>query len=104
MIHLTVFSRELLQSVTESPITDEVFPLGMSHIIKINGHTCRAMRMSYVGELGFEVHIPYPHCVAVYHKFIEAGRGFDLKLAGFRALESLSLEKGSSIRLILKIS
>ncbi|XP_066146698.1 sarcosine dehydrogenase, mitochondrial [Euwallacea fornicatus] len=87
-------SRELLQSVTESPITDEIFPLGMSHIIKINGHTCRAMRLSYIGEMGFEVHIPYAHCVAVYHKIIEGGRGFDLKLAGFRALDDLSLEKG----------
>ncbi|CAH1128501.1 unnamed protein product [Ceutorhynchus assimilis] len=87
-------SRELLQSVTESPITDEKFPMGMSHIIKINGHTCRAMRLSYVGELGFEVHIPYAHCVSVYHKIIDAGRGFDLKLAGFRAMDALSMEKG----------
>ncbi|KAH1022200.1 hypothetical protein HUJ04_011631 [Dendroctonus ponderosae] len=48
-------SRELLQSVTESPITDEKFPLGMSHIIKINGKSCRAMRLSYVGEMGYHL-------------------------------------------------
>lgn len=70
----------------------------MSHIIKISGHTCRAMRISYVGELGYEIHIPYAHCLAVYHKLIEAGRGFDLKLAGFRALDSLSMEKGSCVK------
>ncbi|KAL1506279.1 hypothetical protein ABEB36_005671 [Hypothenemus hampei] len=87
-------SGELLQSITEYPITDEKFPLGMSHIIKINGHSCRAMRISYVGELGFEIHIPFAHCVATYHKIVEAGRGFDLKHAGFRALDSLSMEKG----------
>jgi len=66
----------------------------MSHIIKINGHSCRALRLSYIGELGFEVHIPYAHCVSVYNKIMEAGRGFDIKHAGFRALDSLSLEKG----------
>ncbi|XP_050296720.1 sarcosine dehydrogenase, mitochondrial [Anthonomus grandis grandis] len=87
-------SLELLQSITEYPITDERFPIGMSHIIKINGYTCRVMRISYIGEMGFEIHIPYSHCVAVYHKVIEAGRGFDLKHAGFRALDSLSMEKG----------
>ncbi|ENN80978.1 hypothetical protein YQE_02609, partial [Dendroctonus ponderosae] len=87
-------SRELLQSVTESPITDEKFPLGMSHIIKINGKSCRAMRLSYVGEMGFEIHIPYAHCVSVYNKIVNAGRGFDLTLAGFRAMDSLSMEKG----------
>lgn len=52
------------------------------------------MRLSYVGELGFEIHIPYAHCVSVYHKIVNAGRGFDLTLAGSRAMDSLSMEKG----------
>ncbi|XP_030759999.1 sarcosine dehydrogenase, mitochondrial isoform X2 [Sitophilus oryzae] len=87
-------SLELLQSITESPITHDRFPPGMSHIIKINKHNCRAMRISYIGEMGFELHIPYASCVNVYNKIIEAGKGFDLTLAGFRALDALSLEKG----------
>lgn len=66
----------------------------MSHIIYINGHVCRAMRVSFIGELGYELHIPVAACVAVYNKVIEAGRGFDLRHAGFRALYALSLEKG----------
>ncbi|KAF7276911.1 hypothetical protein GWI33_009661, partial [Rhynchophorus ferrugineus] len=92
-------SLELLQSVTESPITHDRFPPGMSSIIKINNHHCRAMRISYVGELGFELHIPYASCVSVYHKIIEAGKGFDLTLAGFRALDYLSMEKGMPVRM-----
>jgi sarcosine dehydrogenase len=87
-------SRELLQSITETPITDERFPPGMSHIIQVNGHVCRAMRISFIGELGYELHVPVASCVPVYKKVKEAGRGFELKHAGFRALYSLSLEKG----------
>ncbi|CAH0561302.1 unnamed protein product [Brassicogethes aeneus] len=87
-------SGELLQSITEFPITDEKIPYGTSVIIDIAGHKCRAMRVSYIGELGYEIHIPLASCVAVYNKIMDAGRGFDMKHAGFRALESLSTEKG----------
>ncbi|XP_072386049.1 sarcosine dehydrogenase, mitochondrial [Diabrotica undecimpunctata] len=87
-------SGELLQSITEFPITNEKLPFGMSKIFKINGHTCRVLRISYIGELGYEIHIPLASCIPVYNKIMEAGRGFDLKHAGFKALESLSLEKG----------
>lgn len=66
----------------------------MSRLIKIGGHTCRVLRISYIGELGYELHIPQASCVPVFHKVMEAGRGFDLKHAGFRALDSLSCEKG----------
>lgn len=67
----------------------------MSKLIKINGHTCRVLRVSYVGELGFELHIPFASCVPVYNKVMEAGRGFELKHAGFRAYDSLACEKGN---------
>ncbi|CAG9819893.1 unnamed protein product [Phaedon cochleariae] len=87
-------SGELLQSITEYPITDDKIPFGMSRLIKINGHTCRVLRISYIGELGYELHIPLSSCIPVYNTLMEAGRGFDLKHAGFRALHSLSCEKG----------
>ncbi|KAJ8950877.1 hypothetical protein NQ318_011175 [Aromia moschata] len=48
----------------------------MSKLIKINGHTCRALRISYVGELGFELHIPLASCVPIFNKVVDAGRGF----------------------------
>ncbi|KAF5292544.1 hypothetical protein FQR65_LT01690 [Abscondita terminalis] len=87
-------SREILQSITESPITDEKLPFMMSDIIHINGHICRVLRMSFIGELGYELHIPYASCIPVYKKLAEAGRGFDMQFAGYRALYSLSCEKG----------
>ncbi|XP_057662190.1 sarcosine dehydrogenase, mitochondrial [Diorhabda carinulata] len=87
-------SNELLQSMTEFPITNEQLPHGLSKLIKINGHTCRVLRISYIGELGYEIHIPLASCIPVYNKLMEAGRGFDLKHAGFRALDCLSCEKG----------
>ncbi|KAK9727710.1 FAD dependent oxidoreductase [Popillia japonica] len=87
-------SGEILQSITETPITDDRFPIGMSHLITINGHTCRAMRVSFVGELGYELHIPVASCIPIYNKLTDAGESFDMKHAGYRALYSLSCEKG----------
>lgn len=84
-----------MQRITETPITDERFPLGKSHLVTINGHTCRVMRISFVGELGYELHIPVASCIPIFHKVADAGKSFDMKYAGFRALYSLSCEKGS---------
>lgn len=87
-------SGEILQSITECPITDEKLPFGMSDIITINGHICRVIRISFVGELGYELHIPFASCIPVYNQLAEAGRSFGMRFAGYRALYSLSCEKG----------
>nr|CAH7760943.1 unnamed protein product [Callosobruchus chinensis] len=87
-------SGELLQAVTEFPITDEKLPYEMSRLVKIANQTVRVMRVSYIGELGYEIHIPQDSCIQVYNKILEAGKGFDLKHAGFRAFNALSCEKG----------
>lgn len=80
--------------MTETPITDELFPVSMSKLISVAGHTCRALRISFVGELGYELHVPIDQCAKVYQKVKEVGRDFGMKNAGFNALYSLSLEKG----------
>lgn len=80
--------------MTETPITDEQFPYLMSKIVNIDGHSCRAIRVSFVGELGYELHIPIDHCQNVYSKLKKAGKSFEMKNAGFKALYSLSMEKG----------
>lgn len=87
----------MLQGMTETPITDEQFPYLGSRLISIDGHTCRAIRVSFVGELGYELHIPIDHCQAVYGKVKKVGKGFELKNAGYRALYSLSAEKGNNV-------
>lgn len=66
----------------------------MSHIINIDGHTCRVIRISMIGELGYELHVPVASCVPVYKKVREAGKSFDMRHAGFRALFALGCEKG----------
>lgn len=89
-----------MQRITETPITDERFPYGASHLVTINGHTCRALRMSFVGELGYELHIPVASCIPIYNKLVDAGKSFDMRHAGYRALYSLSCEKGILLHII----
>lgn len=54
----------------------------------------RALRVSFVGELGWELHIPVESCIPVYLALMEAGKDFGLVNAGYRAIDSLSIEKG----------
>ena len=62
--------------------------------IAIAGAPVRALRVTYVGELGWELHIPIEAAGAVYDALMEAGRPKGLVNAGYRAIESLRLEKG----------
>ena len=63
-------------------------------IIKIAGHECRIMRLTFVGELGYELHLDNESTVAVYEAISSMGYQFGLVDAGYRALDSLSIEKG----------
>lgn len=54
------------------------------------------MRLSFVGELGWELHIPRLSCVPVYQAVMTAGAKHGLVNAGYRAIDSLSIEKGES--------
>lgn len=99
--HYNFFSGEILQALTEHPITDEKLPFGMSDIITINGHTLRAMRVSFIGELGYELHIPVASCIPVYNRIAEVGKSFGVRFAGYRALYSLSCEKGNKAEIYL---
>lgn len=55
------------------------------------------MRVSSVGELGYELHLEARHCVTVYNKLMKIGVKYELKNAGFRALNSLNCENGLKI-------
>ena len=69
---------------------------GFGHIreIKIAGHTVRALRVTYVGELGWELHMPIGATGEVFDALMQAGAAHGIAPAGYRALESLRLEKG----------
>jgi glycine cleavage system aminomethyltransferase T/glycine/D-amino acid oxidase-like deaminating enzyme len=87
-------SRELLQSITSADLSNEAFPFRTSREIDIGFARLRCNRITYVGELGYELNIPAEQAVHVYDRVVEAGNAFGLRHAGLRALGSLRMEKG----------
>ena len=87
-------SRTFLQSVTDSDLSNEAFPFGTSQQIEIGYATATALRMTYVGELGWELYVPSEFAAHVFETLTTAEVVHDVKLAGYHALDSLRLEKG----------
>ena len=87
-------SRALLQPLTDAELSTAAFPFGTSQIIDLGYARVRASRITYVGELGYELYIPTEFALGVYDVLVEAGAAFGLKLAGYHALNSLRMEKG----------
>jgi 4-methylaminobutanoate oxidase (formaldehyde-forming) len=86
-------SRELLQSITSADMSNEAFPFRTAREIDIGFARLWCNRITYVGELGYELNIPSEQAVHVYDRVVEAGRSFGLRHAGLRALGSLRMEK-----------
>lgn len=87
-------SRVLLQAITQTDLSASAFPFSSSQIIKINGRELRATRLSFVGELGWELTIPVTDAITVYQIIIQAGANYQLGHAGHYCLDSCRLEKG----------
>lgn len=87
-------ARDVLQAVTRDDVSNEGFPFGRARRIGIAGCPVLALRVTYVGELGWELHLPVEYAVSVYEALMEAGAEMGLADAGYRALETLRLEKG----------
>ncbi|ARQ08195.1 sarcosine dehydrogenase protein [Rhizobium etli] len=87
-------SRAVLEKVTGSDVSNAAFPFGRVRTIGISGCPVRALRITYVGELGYELHIPVEYATTVYDVLMAAGGEFGLVNAGYRAIESCRLEKG----------
>ncbi|KAJ9576450.1 hypothetical protein L9F63_006663 [Diploptera punctata] len=90
-------SEAILRDVVDTNLHNEAFPYSTSKLIKVAGHMCRVVRISYVGELGWEIHIPRDSCSSVYRAIWQQGSKHGLQHAGFRALQSLSCEKGNNL-------
>jgi len=86
-------SRDLLSSVTHVDISNEAFPFLTMQEIDIGYALVKALRITYVGELGWELYIPTEFSLHVFDTLVEKGQDFGLKLIGLQALESLRLEK-----------
>src|SRR6185437_14786386 len=87
-------SRDLLARLTRSDLGDEAFPFGTSRAINLGYATVRATRITYVGELGWELYVPAEFAVGAYCDLVAAGAELGLANAGYYAIESLRLEKG----------
>ncbi len=87
-------SRDLLTRLTDSDLSEEAFPFATSQVIALAHATVRATRMTYVGELGWELLIPTEFAAGVYDAVMAAGADLGVTDAGYYAIESLRLEKG----------
>ncbi|MCP3019890.1 GcvT family protein [Cupriavidus basilensis] len=87
-------SRALLRSVSRADFSNEAFPFGSSREIDLGYATVRATRLTYVGELGWELYVPVEFAVGVYETLQAAGKPLGLANAGYYAIESLRIEKG----------
>jgi 4-methylaminobutanoate oxidase (formaldehyde-forming) len=86
-------SRQLISSLTSADISNEAFPYMTAQEIDMGYALVKALRVTYVGELGWELHVPTDFTLHVFDELIEAGVKFGLKHAGFQALDTLRLEK-----------
>jgi 4-methylaminobutanoate oxidase (formaldehyde-forming) len=87
-------SRDLLTRLTRGELGEEAFPFGTSRDIDLGYATVRATRLTYVGELGWELYVPAEFAVGAYQDLTAAGDELGLANAGYYAIESLRLEKG----------
>jgi glycine cleavage system aminomethyltransferase T/glycine/D-amino acid oxidase-like deaminating enzyme len=86
-------SRELLATLTDADLSTAAFPFATSKVIDLGYARIRASRITYVGELGYELYIPSEYAQAVFDVIVGAGEPFGLRLAGYHALNSLRIEK-----------
>ncbi len=86
-------SREVLALATRADVSHAAFPFGAVREIEIAGHKLSALRVTYVGELGWELHMPMAAIADVYDCLMGLGAAHHIRPVGYRALDSLRLEK-----------
>lgn len=87
-------SRALLTDLTSADLSNDQFPFGSARRIEVAGHDVFAMRMTYVGELGWELYVPWTEAPSLYDAIFEAGDAHGLGHAGYHAMNTLRLESG----------
>lgn len=87
-------SRALLQTLTSTDLSNDAFPFRRAQEIDIGLARVLCVRITYLGELGYELYIPAEQALHVYDQIVAAGHTFNLQHAGLKALSSLRLEKG----------
>jgi dimethylglycine dehydrogenase len=91
-------ARKVLQKLTTADLSNEAFPWLSGQSISVGHTSCHALRVNFVGELGFEFHHPIEQQVALFDLLMDAGKEFGIRPYGIKAMSSLSIEK--SYRLV----
>ncbi len=86
-------AREVLQKVCDEDLSHEAFPFMAAKDIRVGYAPALAYRVTYIGELGWELYIPSEYLQYVYEELQQAGEEFDITNIGYRAIDSLRLEK-----------
>lgn len=87
-------ARDVLRKITASDVSNAAFPYLHAAVIDINGTGVWAQRVSYVGELGWELYCPPYRAEAIWDAILSAGSEFGIEVGGYKVLDSLRLEKG----------
>jgi 4-methylaminobutanoate oxidase (formaldehyde-forming) len=87
-------SREILQSLTDEDLSNAALPFRAARRMDIGDAAALAVRIGYVGELGYELYMPQECAASVFEALWDAGQPFGLAHAGYRAIDSARLEKG----------
>src|SRR6202167_137695 len=87
-------ARDILQPFTESDLSHDAFGYMSAKEINVGAVPCLAVRVTFVGELGWELYCPNEYAVGLWDSLMSAGATHGLVPGGYRAIESLRLEKG----------
>ncbi len=87
-------SRDLMAAVTSADMSNDALPFRAARYIDVGFARLLCIRITYLGELGYELHIPAEQAAAVYDRLVAAGQPLGLRHAGLKALASLRMEKG----------
>ena len=90
-------SRAVLREHTELNLADEAFPYLGIREAQVAGAPCRIMRVGFVGELGYEIHVPFQHAADVWRALLASGSRLQIQPFGVEAQRMLRLEKGHII-------
>jgi 4-methylaminobutanoate oxidase (formaldehyde-forming) len=87
-------ARDVLSALTDADLSNDGFPYMQARAIDVGMAPCLALRVTYVGELGWEVYTPAEFGANLFEELREAGRDDGVVPAGYRAIDSLRVEKG----------
>jgi len=87
-------ARQVLESITDDDVSNKAFAYMTARYIEIDGVTIWAQRISYTGELGWELYVGVDDCLKVWDAVMRASQNFGIQTIGYKALDSLRIEKG----------